>query len=438
MTRLSAVLAALALLVVLSSQHVDAAPCAGFEDVDDASGFCVNVAWMKNRGITLGVTPTSFAPDSPVTRLQMAAFMYRLGFQNAFLQGGSAFGNTARLGTTDETALQVIVANQNVLRIEPDFSSPRITAGHPTNFVVPGASGGTVSGGGGESPAAECTQSSECANAVLDDFGTIAGGEGNQVGPIAEYGTVSGGLSNRAGGGWATVGGGQINLASGLHATVPGGFGNLATGPASFAAGRGSKAHGQHAVALGYHAIAQYNGCVVFGDDSTTEDVFCSNLNQFVARSKGGFYLYTGGNVATGYTGAVLASGTSAWGVASDRAGKEDIVPIDAADVLAKVAAMPLSTWKWKTESGPVRHMGPMAQDFHAAFGLGDSDARIVTVDADGVALAAIQGLNAKLEATVTEQNAQIDALRRANDELRQSVDMMLKRMARSPTAMVR
>jgi hypothetical protein len=426
MTRLAAVLA---VFVVLASSRVVAAPCEGFEDVDDASAFCVNVAWMKNRGITLGVTPTSFAPDSPVTRLQMAAFMYRLGFQNAFLHGGSAFGTTALLGTTDETALQIIVAGREAFRIEPDFSSPRITAGHPTNFVALGASGGTVSGGGGESPADDCTQSTECANAVLDDYGTVAGGEGNQVGPIAEYGTVSGGLSNRAGGGWASVGGGQINLASGLHATVPGGFGNLATGAASFAAGRGSKAHGQHAVAMGYHAIAQYNGCIVFGDDSTTDDVFCSNLNQFVARSKGGFYLYTGGNVTTGYTGAVLASGTSAWGVASDRGGKEEIVPVDSAEVLAKVAAMPLSTWQWKTETGAVRHMGPMAQDFHAAFGLGDSDRRIVTVDADGVALAAIQGLNAKLESKVAEQDAQIERLRHSNEDLRRSVERLLARM---------
>jgi len=39
-----------------------------------------------------------------------------------------------------------------------------------------------------------------------------------------------------------------------------------------------------------------------------------------------------------------------------------------------------------------------MARDFHAAFGLGESEKRINTVDADGVALAAIQGLNQKLE----------------------------------------
>ena len=70
--------------------------------------------------------------------------------------------------------------------------------------------------------------------------------------------------------------------------------------------------------------------------------------------------------------------------------------------MLAKVAALPIYTWRYKTETSGALHMGPVAQDFSAAFGLGDSDKRITTVDADGVALAAIQGLNAKVEATLT------------------------------------
>jgi hypothetical protein len=48
-----------------------------------------------------------------------------------------------------------------------------------------------------------------------------------------------------------------------------------------------------------------------------------------------------------------------------------------------------------------------MAQDFYAAFGVGEDDRHISTVDADGVALAAIQGLYQLMQ----EQNAQIVAL---------------------------
>ncbi|GIK87139.1 MAG: hypothetical protein BroJett026_26200 [Betaproteobacteria bacterium] len=60
-----------------------AAPCAGFNDVDDSDQitgpFCTSVQWIRNRGVTVGCTPTLYCPNDPVTRLQMAAFMQRLG-----------------------------------------------------------------------------------------------------------------------------------------------------------------------------------------------------------------------------------------------------------------------------------------------------------------------------------------------------------------------
>jgi prefoldin subunit 5 len=52
--------------------------------------------------------------------------------------------------------------------------------------------------------------------------------------------------------------------------------------------------------------------------------------------------------------------------------------------------------------------MGPMAQDVYAAFQLGDTDKGIVSVDADGIALAAIQGLHQ----VVKDQQAEIAALK--------------------------
>ena len=57
-----------------------AAPCSGFTDVESTDGFCANVAWLKNRSITLGCTSTTlYCPAATVNRLQMAAFMNRLG-----------------------------------------------------------------------------------------------------------------------------------------------------------------------------------------------------------------------------------------------------------------------------------------------------------------------------------------------------------------------
>ena len=77
-------------------------------------------------------------------------------------------------------------------------------------------------------------------------------------------------------------------------------------------------------------------------------------------------------------------------------------------EVLERVAGLEISTWNYKAQNESVRHMGPMAQDFHAAFGLGNDDTRITTVDADGVSLAAIQALNHKLNQALEKKDAQI------------------------------
>ena len=96
--------------------------------------------------------------------------------------------------------------------------------------------------------------------------------------------------------------------------------------------------------------------------------------------------------------GVSLAAGGGAWATLSDRNAKENFAPVDRREVLEKVVSLPLSTWNYKSEAAVFRHLGPMAQDFKAAFGLGETDTGITTVDADGVALAAIQGLNEKVE----------------------------------------
>ncbi len=90
----------------------------------------------------------------------------------------------------------------------------------------------------------------------------------------------------------------------------------------------------------------------------------------------------------------------------SDRNLKENFAPVNPRDVLEKVAALPISRWNFKGDAA-TPHVGPMAQDFHAAFRLGTDERHIATVDADGVALAAIQGLNEKLEQQRTE-NAEL------------------------------
>jgi hypothetical protein len=148
--------------------------------------------------------------------------------------------------------------------------------------------------------------------------------------------------------------------------------------------------------------------------DSTVADVTCDNDNRWVARASGGVYFYTSGDLSSG---SYLGAGSGTWADVSDRAAKENIAPVTGRDVLLKVAAIPVTTWNYKSEKPSIRHMGPMAQDLYAAFGLGGSDKSITTIDADGVALAAIQGLNEivhEKEQEIASLKARIAALENA------------------------
>ena len=125
------------------------------------------------------------------------------------------------------------------------------------------------------------------------------------------------------------------------------------------------------------------------------------------------------GTTTTDYALRVLSAYCtgSTWVSASDRNLKAGFAPVDTLAILAKVAALPMQTWHYTNAPG-TRHIGPMAQDFQAAFGVGDDDKTIATIDTDGVALAAIQGLNALLKA----QAAELHSLKQEMMELRRAV----------------
>ncbi|HEY3235542.1 MAG TPA: tail fiber domain-containing protein [Polyangiaceae bacterium] len=82
----------------------------------------------------------------------------------------------------------------------------------------------------------------------------------------------------------------------------------------------------------------------------------------------------------------------------SDRNLKRNMVPIPPEEVLERLNQVDVPMWSYKEEDPSVRHIGPMAQDFHAAFGLGASERRIDVVDANGVSFAAIQALYRKVQ----------------------------------------
>jgi len=245
-------------------------------------------------------------------------------------------------------------------------------------------------------------------------------------------------------------------VASGMYSTAMG-FAAFATGTAAVAVNKGHSpgdfafsalegyAEGDYAVGIGtnvhangYHSMALGSmadangktGAFVYGDLSTNNWLTALTDNQFVVRAQR-FWLgsnsavtATAGRFIETSTGAYLSSGGT-WTNSSDSTKKTDFREIDGDSVLAKLASMPVRTWRYRDEDSTVRHMGPTAQEFRAAFSLGDSDKAIATVDADGVSLAAIQALERRVD-RLTRQN---DVLGRANRELRAELGALDERL---------
>jgi hypothetical protein len=100
--------------------------------------------------------------------------------------------------------------------------------------------------------------------------------------------------------------------------------------------------------------------------------------------------------------------------LSSDRALKTNFASVDPADMLARVWQLPITTWNYTADDPSVRHIGPMAQDFAATFGVGADDRHIHAIDGQGVALAAIQGLARDIAALRAENAglaARLDAI---------------------------
>ncbi len=223
----------------------------------------------------------------------------------------------------------------------------------------------------------------DCASAFTGV--TLGGGGGHTVsGSLA---TISGGKSNTVGTG-ATVAGGESNTASGAYASISGGLSNTAAGDYSFVVGRRAK-----------NTNAAHDGVFLFADQ-TDADFSSAAANEFAARATGGVRFITN---SAGTTGVTLSAGGGSWASVSDRNAKQNFSQINSREILQRVANMPILKWNYKTQDASVQHIGPMAQDFAAAFSVGEDDTHITTVDADGVALAAIQGLNEIVQAQQSE-----------------------------------
>ena len=344
-----------------------------------------------------------------------------LGNVNAATLGGLGSGAFAQVGAQNTfTTTQTIEGNLNLtgsinktLTLQGNLNGSLGDIGAnliggfggsssvPGNSVASGVLGATIAGGGGSHPA----QFGFVPNTVTASWGTVGGGGLNTVGGL--FATVAGGHKNTATDYAATVGGGFQNFAEGTIATVSGGTLNQANGANSVVpGGYKNNANGDHSFAAGFNATAINVGSFVWGDgQGLTTD---TGPYQFVAQASGGFTVYT----ASGFpVGATLPSGSGSWSSLSDRNVKDNFSAVDGTALLAQLAALPIATWNYKAQADSIRHVGPTAQDFRAAFGLGEDDRHISTVDSEGVALAAIQALYRLSQQQAQELTRQLNEL---------------------------
>jgi hypothetical protein len=129
------------------------------------------------------------------------------------------------------------------------------------------------------------------------------------------------------------------------------------------------------------------------------------------------FTVFNDGNAKVQGTLEVVGGSCTGCSPPSDRNLKANISMVNPRAILQKLAAIPIQAWNYKSEGPSVRHVGPMAQDFREAFGLGKDDKTLNTVDAQGVTMAAVQALyqqNQELARKLERLQAQLNQMRRA------------------------
>ena len=288
-------------------------------------------------------------------------------------------------------------------------------------------------------------------NAFAAGVNTFASGEN----AFAFNGTASGSGAVAFNG--TASGSGAVAIGSGAQATgdnaLSMGPSSVANGTFGVAIGRQNRADGTQSLALGRTATAFHQGSIVISDGSarfSSDSLTSARNNDFSLRAVGGVRIFTtlstqpsdqtqGGPYAA-YAGVRIAPGGGSWTSISDRNQKENVATVDGEALLGALRGVPVTTWNYIAEGDSVRHMGPMAQDFHAAFGLNGADSLgINTVDIDGVMLAGVQALDARTRALADENAAlrsRLDALAAENAALQAERAVADTRLARLEAAL--
>jgi hypothetical protein len=342
---------------------------------------------------------------------------------------GNGFANTIQSNVTE-----AVIAGGQFNTINPGSSSTIIGSGN-NNTIQTNVSESAIVGGGANSinNSGDAFIGGGFQNSLLggNTFSSIVGGYQNALLTSANYAAICGGRNNTNAASTATIAGGQNNTAQAAadNSFIGAGLQNITTGQFGMIPGGFANSAASQCFAAGRRAKAINSGCFVWAD-STDADFATTAINQVRMRANGGYFLYSDSGATLGAT---LAHNATSWGMLCDRNAKKNFAPVDSRQILDKLAGMPLQWWNYKAEADDsTPHLGPMAQDFKAAFYPGRDDKIITTLEFDGVELAAIQGLNQKVEAgsrrsehrsgkleeRLQQQETEIAEMRRVNASL--------------------
>jgi hypothetical protein len=220
---------------------------------------------------------------------------------------------------------------------------------------------------------------------------------------------------------------GYYPRATAQHSVVLG-FYNKATGDYALSLGSYSYASALHSIAIGTQVFASgiysialgtgadtnnKDGSVVIGDNTFFQTAYASQDNQMTMRFSGGYRLWTSYPDST--SGVYMRHGQSGWSNYCNRNLKENFEQIDGEMILNKIKSIPITKWNYKADENKEKYIGPMAQDFYAAFQLNGTDSLgINSISIDGINLIGVQALEKR---TAAIQNT-IDMLVKRNELL--------------------
>jgi hypothetical protein len=369
------------------------------------------------------------------------------GVNGATLAGGGAADYGPVSFTNSISADFAVLGGGRINAIQSGATDSTIGGGY-FNVIQSGSTISTIAGGSGN---------------TIGSFGSaIGGGAGNIAQTNISYCTIAGGFQNVVNGDYGTVPGGSDNTAStncfaaGHRARANGngnfvwadsteadfsssgknqfliragggvGIGTTAPATALHVRGTGDTEISVESVQGGERWTLQSSGTNTPGKNGSFQIIDrTANASRLLIDTNGNVGIGTNPTNKLDVAGNIsCSSNVYAHGVllTSDRYAKTNFVILEQNAILKKVADLPLTQWNYLGDDEATKHIGPMAQDFHAAFGLnGGDDKHISVVDESGVALAAIQGLNQKLN----EKDSEIQSLKLQNENLEKRLDSL-------------